>query len=236
MDTLTLGNRFRRLAGTAAALLAVIWTNAGLHAEAPPVVVAKPLESLVLEAESGEGAAQLKLAMRYDGSVSAEERDLTKAMYWYRRAGEKGYVEAQIALGLIHIRAKGADSNPAEAVRWFQKAAEQGHPVAQINLASCYANGAGVLRDMTKAARWFRESAERNQPEAQYYLGLLYGRGEGVPQSYVEAYKWVYAAAEQGVKPAKKSLETLESVMTPQDLAEAKKAVAVLRMGLANHQ
>ncbi|HSJ02618.1 MAG: tetratricopeptide repeat protein [Verrucomicrobium sp.] len=191
-----------------------------------------PLADLIKKAEAGEGAAQLALAMRYDGNDNASEKNVDQAFRWYKAAAGKNYAEAQSALGLYYMKGEGTKADSAEGARWFEKAASQGHPVAQLNIASCYANAEGVSRDMNAAARWYREAAERNQPLGQYYLGILYGRGEGVPQSYIESYKWLTAAAAQGVKPAKDSLETLDSVLPPEVLEQARKAAAEIRSAL----
>lgn len=190
------------------------------------------LADLRTRAEAGEGAAQLALAMRLDGHDSPIERNMEEALRWYKAAAAKGYAEAQTTLALMYIKGEGTSPDPREAARWFAKAAALGHPVAQLNLASCYANGEGVPRNMQEAARWYREAAEKNQAMGQYYLGILYGRGEGVPQSYVEAYKWLSAAAAQGVEAARSSLETLDSVLTAEELAEARKAAASMLKGL----
>lgn len=211
-------------------VVVVCWIGMGLRlVAADPVVELKELEAKAL---AGEGAAQLALAIRYDGHERSEYRDVAKAFHWYKEAATKGYAEAQAALGLIYMRGEGTAEDYVEGAKWFRQASEQGHPVAQLNLASCYANGHGVTRDLNEAARWFRESAERNEPMAQYYLGILYGRGEGVSQSYVEAYKWLTASAAQGVKQARDSLETLDSVLSASELEAARKAAASMRLSL----
>lgn len=198
-------------------------------AAADSVVELKELEAKAL---AGEGAAQLALAMRYEGHEHSDYRDTFKAFHWYKEAAAKGYAEAQAALGLFYMRGEGTTEDQVEGAKWFRQASEQGHPVAQLNLASCYANGHGVARDLKEAAKWFRESAERNEPMAQYYLGILYGRGEGVPQSYIEAYKWLTASAAQGVRQARESLETLDSVLSQAELEAARKAAASMRLSL----
>lgn len=219
--------RLHPVAGWQMGALCLLWATAVAAADSLP-----SLKDLTKKAESGEGAAQLALATRYDGYEYPEERDFEKAFRWYKAAAAKGYAEAQASLGLIYMKGEGTKPDPAEGARWFRQAAEQGHPVAQLNLASCYANGEGVTKNLGEAARWFRESAERNEPMAQYYLGLLYGRGEGVPQSYIEAYKWLSTSAAQGVSRARQSLETLDSVLSPTELEAARKAAASMRLSL----
>lgn len=230
MDDSRWVTRFRPAAGWKAVVACWVGLSLGLGlALADPVVELKELEAKAL---AGEGASQLALALRYDGRERSDDRDPVKAFHWYKEAAGKGYAEAQAALGLLYMKGEGTAEDQAEGARWFRQASEQGDPVAQLNLASCYANGHGVTKDLKEAARWFRESAERNEPMAQYYLGILYGRGEGVPQSYIEAYKWLTASAAQGVKAARASLETLDSVLSAGELEAARKAAASMRLSL----
>ena len=53
-------------------------------------------------------------------------KDLKKAVYWLRKAADRGYAEAQYKLGELY--AKGEDWKQAEF--WYRKAAKQGHEKA----------------------------------------------------------------------------------------------------------
>ena len=111
----------------------------------------------------------------------------------------------------------------AEAVKWYRKAAGQGHAEAQSCLGFCYAKGQGTPKDYTEAAKWFRKAAEQGQADDQCNLGQSYEFGLGVPKDYVQAYKWYNLASAQGHKPAKKNLPFVESLMTPNQFAEAQR-------------
>jgi TPR repeat protein len=108
-------------------------------------------------------------------------------------------------------------------VKWFELAAEQGEKVAQFNLGTMYDQGVGVTQDYAEAAAWFRLAAEQGYDEAQFNLGFMYAQGQGMPQDYVEAGKWWRLTAEQGIASAKKRLETLEALMTQDQIAEAQR-------------
>ena len=61
----------------------------------------------------------------------------------------------------------------------------------------------------------------------QVHLGLMYKRGNGVPQDYVRGYLWLdfaapYCPPTERVE-VRKTLETVEGKMTPEDLTEAKR-------------
>jgi len=105
----------------------------------------------------------------------------------------------------------------------FQQMVEQGDASAQFNLGVKYDNGQGVPQDYQEAVKWYRRAAEQGDASAQYNLGVKYDNGQGVPQDFVEAMKWYRLAAEQGIARAKKSLETLETKMTPEQISEAQR-------------
>lgn len=45
----------------------------------------------------------------------------TEAARWFRAAGEQGIVEAQLALGTMHLEAEGIEQDNNQAVYWFQR-------------------------------------------------------------------------------------------------------------------
>ena len=106
------------------------------------------------------------------------------------------------------------------ALKEFRPLADQGDAEAQLNLGDLYHFG---FLDNKEAAKWYRLAAEQGNAEAQSNLGLMYENGQGVPQDYQEAVKWYRLAAEQGIASTKEYLETLETLMTPQQIAEAQR-------------
>jgi TPR repeat protein len=47
-------------------------------------------------------------------------------VYWYQKAADQGYAEAQSILGVVYAFGKGVLKDDKQAVYWYQKAAEQG--------------------------------------------------------------------------------------------------------------
>ncbi len=86
-----------------------------------------------------------------------------------------------------------------------------------------YRIGDGVPKDAVQALSWYRKAAEQGDASAQSSLGAMYIIGEGVPKDFVTAYMWRNLAAAQGHEIAKKARDTLESSMTPAQIAEAQK-------------
>jgi TPR repeat protein len=60
--------------------------------------------------------------------------DYKQAVYWYQKAADQGYANAQHNLGWIYENGVGVPKNDKQAVYWYQKAADQGNPVSQNRL------------------------------------------------------------------------------------------------------
>ena len=69
-----------------------------------------------------------------------------------RSEAERGYAEAQYALGLVLARRDGVKHGDwAEAVKWYRLAAEQGYAAAQHEMGVFCAMGSGVAQDPQQA-------------------------------------------------------------------------------------
>lgn len=152
---------------------------------------------LVALAESGNVAAQTRLAICYEEGVEVPV-NLEEAVKWYHKAAEQGDARAQCNLGLCYLNGKGVNRNYQEAVKWLRKGAEQGHADAQNNLGYCYKDGYGVFRNYQEAFKLFKSAAEQGNSYAQFNLAVCYGNGQGTPRDNGEAMKWCHRAAENG--------------------------------------
>jgi hypothetical protein len=101
--------------------------------------------------------------------------------------------------------------------------AERGDVAAQLTLGFVYNRGMDVAQDYQEAVKWYHLAAEQEDEAAQYELGYMYVYGEGVIQDYVLGYMWWNIAASNGYEDAKKYIDFVESMMTPEQLAEAEK-------------
>jgi len=138
-------------------------------------------------------------------------KDMEKAAYWYQKAAEQGYANAQNNLGILYENGDGVPQDWKKATYWWAKAAEQGHVLAQCNLGNCYDDGNGVPQDNQKAAYWWTKAAEQGNAPAQCNLGVCYSKGKGVPQDKEKAKYWYTKAANQGHEGAKNNLSVLSS-------------------------
>ena len=138
-----------------------------------------------------------------------------------KKGSERGDVEAQFAVAVMHEKGIGTLQDHAEAVRFYKLAAEQGHLLAQHHLAWKYDGGDGVVQDHAEAVRWFKLAATQGDSSAQFTLALKYGKGEGVLQDFLQAHMWANLAAASGFKKATGLRGVIAGGMTPQQIAEA---------------
>ena len=139
---------------------------------------------------------------------------------WVRsKLQKKGYTIVES--GSVSI--EGKDKN--HRIKTLQAAAEQGNAEAQNNLGVAYEFGQSVPKDYLQAAKWYRLSAEQGYSTAQNNLGMMYESGEGVPKDYIQAHQWYSLSSAQSNVRARNKLRFLESQMTPDQIAEAKKLI-----------
>lgn len=132
-----------------------------------------------------------------DGVALYEQEDYVAAAAAFKKAADKGKVEAQFNLGLMYLNGEGVAQDYVQARSLFEQAAQQDNVRAQVNLARMYAKGKGVVPNYGKAVYWFKKAAALGYADAQYSLGVLYVTGNGVPRDYRQAYDLFLQAAEQ---------------------------------------
>jgi len=192
------------------------------------------LKELQSQANAGDPTAAYYLGTVYSDGL-AVRRDYQEAAKWYRRAAEKGQVEAQFVLGFLYLNgageeAKGIASDKSEAVRWLKLAAERDHLDAKYYLGNVYLEGRGVAADATEGLRWSLKAAERGYAGAQYNVGLVQSRSPNILVR-LEAYAWFLLAAQQNYPGAQENLAILAGDFHPAEIARAKAAADAWRPG-----
>ena len=173
-------------------------------------------------ADQGNDFAQAELGYMYYYGEGVP-KNLAAAARWYRKAADQGNDFAQAALGYMYQKGEGVPKDLVAAARWYRKAADQGNYAAQFKLGYMYYYGEGVPKNLVAAARWYRKAADQGNEVAQGMLGDMYYYGEGVPKDYLLSYAWSSLAAAQGQKYAKDIRDSLERIMTPNQIAEAQR-------------
>jgi TPR repeat protein len=137
-----------------------------------------------------------------------------------------GNASAQLKLGELYQSGKEIKQNYSEAREWYEKASIQGNPEAQNNLAELYWLGVGTIeKNREKAFSLFQKAAKGGNAKAQAFLATLYEVGEFVSRNLIEAYYWWYKAALREHKAAPFSLKKIEAILSPEELAKAKKQI-----------
>ncbi len=144
-------------------------------------------------------------AMYHLGEIEWENRRISEAFKWYKKAALLGNSFSQAMIGKIYFEEEGY-KDEAQAVAWTTKAAIQGNADAQFNIGYCYQNGIGVSKNLSEAFDWYKKAAEQGLVRAQANLGAFFYYGEGVKQDYYQAFIWFSKAAEQGDFDAQCSL------------------------------
>ena len=108
-------------------------------------IILKEIQSL---ADEGIPYALLSLGALYESGYCVKKDEL-KASSLYKRAAERGSVQAQYQLGLMQ-------TDCTQRINWWEQAAEQGYGDAQTNLAHLYRAGCqGISKDPIRALMWY---------------------------------------------------------------------------------
>lgn len=146
--------------------------------------------------EENVAEEQIKLGRYF--TIRGRKQDYEKAIEWYKKATEQGFLNAMAHIGYIYHKEK----NDTKAMQWYLKAAEQGSSDIQYIVGWKYAQGSGIEKDSSKAMEWFKKAANSNNSAAQYEIGYMYFCGNGVEQSNDKAIEWFEIAAKNGNKQA----------------------------------
>jgi TPR repeat protein len=131
------------------------------------------LKWLTKAAESGDPTAKSKLGDFYSTGQGGVQKDLARAVQYYKEAALAGVITAQYNLGCLFLTGDGVPKNPLQAEALFRAAAEKGFVMAMVNLAQMYRTGYGeVPQDLETARKWL-ELAAPHDPNAKELLKVL---------------------------------------------------------------
>jgi len=135
----------------------------------------------------------------YYGSDKASV-DYKKAFNIFGHASKIGDLDAQTALGIMHIEGKGTAQNDQKGILLLEKSADKGHAKAQYYLGAMYYLGIGVEQDFKKAHQWIKKAALQSHADAQNNLAQMYEVGKGTIKDLALANKWYAKSAKFGNK------------------------------------
>lgn len=145
------------------------------------------------------------------GLILQNQQDgVAKAVEFYKRAADKGQLQAMNNYGFILVAAAQRDEKKqAEGVDWIKKASDAGNNPARRNMAQFYLNGlAGLKKDPDAAKALLEKAAAEKDFQAAYELSQFYS-GAGASDDE-KAFEWLNKAADGG-NPS--GLDTLGSLL-----------------------
>ena len=112
--------------------------------------------------------AQYQVGLFYEKGRGGLDRDIRKAIEWYKKSADQKNPDALFRLGMAY---KDGDGNePVDYTRmitYFTAAAQAGHPEAQYQLGYSYENGIGVPINVGRAKYWYEKAAEQGNANAR---------------------------------------------------------------------
>ena len=150
------------------------------------------------------------------GIEAWQKGDYVDAVAVWRRLAEAGNADAAFNLGQAYRLGRGVPTNLAAAQTWLLRAASKDHLDAQATLGLLLFDSG----EIDGAMRWLKAAADRGEPRSQLVYGTALFNGDGVARNHVLGYAYVRQAAAQGLKPAKGTLQDLQSILAPEQRAK----------------
>lgn len=136
---------------------------------AAPVSAEPGAEEYLQQAAAGDVAAMSNLGTCYFRGEGVE-KDLTRAVSWYRRSAELGFLPALLNLADCYRKGEGVPKDTREAIRLYETALEKDPCVSAFALGEIYSESDGVEHSIDRAEQYFKMARANLHPEA--YLAL----------------------------------------------------------------
>lgn len=168
-------------------------------------------------AKTDNAAAQFLVGEMCEFGLGVE-RNIERAIFWYKKSAEQNYGMAQNRLGELYTNGtiKEESANDAkQAFLWIESAANNGQAQAQFKLASYYALGFEDIVAVNKetAFYWYQKSAENGHIQGQMQTANMLKIGDGVKQNYEQALAWYEKALAQDYEPAREQVREVNTLL-----------------------
>ena len=117
-------------------------------------------DPLLIQAETGEAAAQFQWAERLRNNAGS----LEEAVDWYEKAAEQQHLPARMALMRILSSGQMGEDLVADGIRMARMLSREGIDEAKVVYGKALLSGKGVVRDIEAANRLFLELAQNRHP------------------------------------------------------------------------
>lgn len=128
-----------------------------LYAEGKDLTKDTNMARTLLEKAVKQGSVP---AMYQMGALEQQLEAYEKAKDWYKKAADKEYSPAQVALAKLYLKEGLPFSNVNDGFLWMLKAAQNNSKDAQLELAKMYKEGIGVAKDENLAKEWQERSTK----------------------------------------------------------------------------
>lgn len=152
---------------------------------------------LNMAADKGDAMAQFNLGNLYYKGTAEIEKDIDKAIVYWKKAARQGYGSAQIALNSLNRPSKTDNtiSSPKnDDFNHIQELADQGDPEAQFKLGIHWLEA----NDYQQTAEWLERASRQGHLEAIKMLGRLYCSLAENKETFNYGISWLRKAAEAG--------------------------------------
>ena len=183
-------------------------------------------------AESGDDEA-ICSALRIFASKDKEfyktfninnEEELFK---WLKGLADKGYTEAQVAVGLFYENGSGVKANLSKAIKYYKMAADKDHADSMVFYANAISRKDS--KNFDESLKWYQKAAELDSPRGQFLYALALDK---INQNK-ESIEWLQKSADNGYPEAMYLLgkEYYFGVIVPRD---DKKAFSLVEKAAKN--
>lgn len=189
----------------------------------------KSFQAFEKKAESGDSAAQYRLASILESGWDSINPDSARSLNLLVRSALAGYPPAMNYLGYLYSTGfkfgdkQGLNANIDSALFWLKKSADAGDAKGMSNLAFLLLNFPDSINKISGissniltreqrdslAAHYLKLAAESGQTTAQSMLGDLYRDGRGVQKDTLRAADYYEQALRGGLRDAEPKLYAL---------------------------
>ncbi len=169
------------------------------------IYIPKDIYELINNGETGDLNAIQALSLIYFFGTDDVERDLSKYVYWLKKAADLGDIPSQYNLAMCYDQAIGVPMDRKKSIKWHQKAADQGHIFSKGFLAEYYLTGKYLPIDINKGLNLLISSAQGGDVFSMVELFNIYSTGryhgkicKGIQINTEKKYFWLKKAAAEG--------------------------------------
>lgn len=169
------------------------------------------------------------IAGMYDKGEGVRQDDAAAAL-WYRKAAERGDIEAQVKLAAALMAGRGVSRDYGEARKLCEAAAKQKSVAGEVCLGYLYRSGLGMEKNPREAVKHLEIAVQGHSRLAMRTLGEMYASGEMGKVDSSESFLWYLRAAMVGDKQALGAAMKIKGSMAPDDWNRTKKKMRGLGM------